>query len=148
MSAASEFASDSLAGLHIYRLLTLANVGQIRLCDGAGTEQAPWESQADRRLSAAVAISRRASVPGGRGTEQVPERLAAHLRTRRGGDGAAVGGTPLRGVDGQPQAIGAERVYQHAARNGAISASCWVTWQPAGPRGTAWTPFLHQIAKL
>jgi hypothetical protein len=83
MSAASEFASDSLAGLHIYRLLTLANVGQIRLCDGAGTEQAPWESQADRRLSAAVAISRRASVPGGRSTEQVPERLR-HISARGG----------------------------------------------------------------
>src|SRR5215469_9800071 len=62
MSAASGFTSDCLAGLRIYRLPTLANVGQFRLCDGAGTEQVPWEGQADHRLSAAVAISRHASV--------------------------------------------------------------------------------------
>ena len=63
MSAASGFTSDPLAGLRIYRLPTLANVGQFRLCDGAGTEQAPWKSQADRRFFAAVAIGRAGWLP-------------------------------------------------------------------------------------
>ena len=63
------------------------------------------------------------------------------------GGGAAVGGAPLRGIDGQPQAVGAERVYQHAARNGVDLGELLVSWQPAGRRGTAWRPFLHHLTK-
>lgn len=37
--------------------------------------------------------------------------------------------------------------YQHAARNGVDLGDLLTTWQPAGPRGTAWRPFLHHITK-
>jgi hypothetical protein len=71
-----------------------------------------------------------------------------HISARGGAVTVLPGGTPLRGIDGQPQAVGAEGVYQHAARNGVDLGELLVTWQPAGPRGTAWTPFLHQITKI
>ncbi|MCG5216513.1 site-specific integrase [Streptosporangium soli] len=37
--------------------------------------------------------------------------------------------------------------YQHAARHGLDLGELLTTWQPAGPRGTAWKPFLHHISK-
>jgi len=97
------------------------------------TEQARSKLRGRVRLTAG-SLHRRGHKPSrlgsrGRGTEQVPERLAAHLRTRWGGDGAAVSRTPLRGVDGQPQAVGAERVTSTRPQR-AISASCWSPGSP------------------
>ena len=37
--------------------------------------------------------------------------------------------------------------YQHQARHGVDLGDLLRTWQPAGPRGAGWRPFLHHISK-
>jgi integrase/recombinase XerD len=37
--------------------------------------------------------------------------------------------------------------YQHQARNGVELGNLLTSWQPGGPRGTSWRPFLHHISK-
>ena len=85
---------------------------------------------------------------GAAGGRRRVRRLAATAagRPRRAGRGAAVGGSTLRRVDGEPEAVGGRAFYQHAARHGVDVGELLTTWQPAG-RGAAWKPFLHHISK-
>lgn len=53
------------------------------------------------------------------------------------GDGVALGGPPLRRVEGEPQAVRGQRVYQHTARHGVDLGELLRTWQPTGRRGTS-----------